>query len=107
MRGWASRGSAVSGGTRPWLAFTSALLVACAGPAGPAGTPLDCATREAEDALLASDIPNRLVGEWLIERADCLAHAEAVGVPQEPAGLRRFIQDLFRTLGLTGTKDSA
>lgn len=76
MRGSISSGSASGSATRRWLACGTVLLAAaaCVGPLGPAGIPHDCASEEAVEALLASDLEDRLVSEWLLERADCRAH---------------------------------
>ena len=79
MRVWTSSGSGNVFATRLSLACVlGSLLAACASPAGPAGTSLSCASAEAEEALLDSEVPERLQAEWLIERADCTAYNHSV-----------------------------
>ena len=68
-------------GLRPaatrWIAC-AAFALGCAGPTGPAGTPLDCASLDSETALFESELPETVAEDYAFERADCLTHNRAV-----------------------------
>lgn len=60
-----------------WIAC-AAFALGCAGPTGPAGTPLDCASLESETALFKSELPETVLLDFAFEHADCLTHNRAV-----------------------------
>ncbi len=77
MRGSSSRRTGRGSAASPLIALLAAAL-SCAGATGPAGTPLDCASPEAEEAITLSDVPLQYVLEYVIEGADCRAFNRSV-----------------------------